>query len=273
MTPDELDALLKDAALITKEADKGRKYAVNSNPATGKLICVLEERLERSKASMTIAKSTSLATYWQGITGVKMPNHAMTCAVSFGTFVRCELIEEKIYDICSANIIELAGTIVNACKGEVAHEAVHAAAEQLKEHGKDAARNLRAILARVKPRKPMDAEKAQELLKQIFADGHLNLTFAEAAAEMCYLEGDEAKDSYFSLVACGITVDKHFGEQADKWIAEREKFTAKPQLNPGGTPPATPTPTAITLVEAEQKEQAEADETEQEDAAQLQEAV
>jgi hypothetical protein len=199
MTPDELDDLLKAAALVTQEAAKGRKYESASNPMTGKLICILEERLERAKTAMTVAKSTSLATYWLGITQVKLPNHAYTCAVAYGTYVRCELIEEKTYDICSANIIELAGNIVNAVKGEVTHEAVAAAAEQLKEHGKDAPKNLRAILARVKPRKPMDAEKAQEMLRQIFDDGHLNLTFAEAAAEMCYLTGTEAKDSYFAL--------------------------------------------------------------------------
>lgn len=274
MTPDELDGLLKAAALVTQEAAKGRKYESASNPMTGKLICILEERLERAKAAMTVAKSTSLAAYWHGITDVKMPNHAMTCAVAYGTYVRCELIEEKIYDICSANIIELAGNIVNAVKGDVTHEAVQAAAAQLKEHGKDAPKNLRAILARVKPRKPMDAEKAQELLRQIFDDGHLNLTIAEAAAEMCYLTGTEAKDSYFALAAAGILTDKHFGaEQVDKWVSEYQRATAPVKMTPGATPPPGTAPQVPVPSVPSAETEAEAEDEEKEDEAELQEAA
>ena len=49
------------------------------------------------------------------------------------------------------------------------------------------------------------------------------------------LTGDEAKDSYFALIAAGVLVDKHFGEQADAWCAER----AKSQAN---SPPPPPPP-------------------------------
>ncbi len=231
MTPEELDTLACDAAQAVVDAKKSADFSKSSNPSTGKVICVLEERLNKAKSDKTIASNTSLARYWEGITKVKMPNHAMTCAVCFGTFVRTEQLSEKDYDLCSANLIELAGAISNVVNGEIAHPAIAKAAAQLKERGKDATKNLRAILKEVKPAKPMDAQTAQEKLQQIFDDGHLNLVIAGAAAEMCYLEGQEAKDSYFALIAAGILVDKHFGEKADEWIAERNKFVAPIQLN------------------------------------------
>jgi hypothetical protein len=227
LTPDELDVLCKEAAKTVKEAKDSADFSRASNPMTGKVICVLEERLNKAKAEKTIASNTSLAKYWEGITGSKMPNHAMTCAVAFGTFVRCELVTEKDYDLCSANVLELAGAISNAVNGEVGHAAVTQAAEQLKERGKDATKKLRAILKEVKPPKPMDADTAQEMLKKIFADGHLKLVIAEAAAEMCYLDGQEAKESYFALIAAGCLVDKHFGETADAWLAEHHAHEAK----------------------------------------------
>src|ERR1019366_5600621 len=111
MTPDELDQLAIDAAKTVQEAKDSAKFTTASNSSTGKVICVLEERLEKAKSEMTVAKNTSLAKYWEGITKAKMPNHAMTCAVCFGSFVRTEMIDEKTYDLCSANIIELAGAI------------------------------------------------------------------------------------------------------------------------------------------------------------------
>jgi hypothetical protein len=237
MTPEELDNLAIEAAKTVQEAKQSADFSRASNPSTGKVICVLEERLNKAKSDKTIASNTSLARYWEGITKVKMPNHAMTCAVCFGTFVRTEQIDEKTYDLCSANMIELAGAISNAVNGEIAHPAIAKAAAQLKERGKDAPKNLRAILKEVKPAKPMDAETAQEKLHQIFANGHLNLAIAEAAAEMCYLTGDEAKDSYFALIAAGVLVDKHFGEQADAWCAERAKSQAN---RPPPPPPPQP---------------------------------
>jgi hypothetical protein len=160
-----------------------------------------------------------------------MPNHAMTCAVAYGTFVRTEQIDEKTYDLCSAHMIELAGAISNAVDGVIANPAIAEAAAQLKECGKDAPKNLRAILKRVKPPQPMDAQTAQDKLQAIFDDGHLNLVIAGMAAEMCYQTGDEAKDSYFALAAAGITVDKHFGEgHVDTWITEYQRRAAKPTV-------------------------------------------
>jgi hypothetical protein len=219
LTPEELDALCVKAALVVQEAKQSADFNKASNPSTGKLICVLEERLNEAKTAKHIASNTSLAKYWEGITKTKMPNHAMTCAVAFGTFVRTEQIDEKTYDLNSANCIELAGAISNAVNGEIAHPAIAKAAAQLKERGKDEAKNLRAILKEVKPPKAMTPEDAQELLQRIFDDGHLKLAIAGCAAEMCYLEGDEAKDSYFALIAAGTLVDKHFGEQTDAWMA------------------------------------------------------
>jgi hypothetical protein len=227
LTPDELDTLCREAAKTVKEAKDSAEFSRASNPMTGKVICVLEERLNKAKSEKTIASNTSLAKYWEGITKSKMPNHAMTCAVAFGTFVRCELISEKDYDLCSANVLELAGAISNAVNGEVTHAAVARAATQMKERGKDAPKTLRAILKEVKPPKAMDAADAQELLAKIFADGHLNLAIAECAAEMCYQDGQDAKDSYFALIAAGILVDKHFGDKADTWLREHQDYEAK----------------------------------------------
>ena len=46
---------------------------------------------------------------------------------------------------------------------------------------------------------------------------------------MCYQTGDEAKDSYFALIAAGTLVDKHFGEQADAWGQEHQTRHVKPE--------------------------------------------
>ncbi len=78
MTPEELDTLCVKAALTVQEAKQSADFSRASNPATGKLICVLEERLNKAKSDKTIASNTSLARYWEGITKSKMPNHAMT---------------------------------------------------------------------------------------------------------------------------------------------------------------------------------------------------
>jgi hypothetical protein len=233
MTAQEIDELAIQAAQAVQDAKKSAEFSRASNPVTGKVICVLEERLEKAKAENTVAKNTSLAKSWEGITKTKMPNHAMTCAVAFGAFVRSEFIDEKTYDLNSANCIELAGTIVNAVDGDLTNPALQEVAAQLKERGKDEAKNLRAILKRVKPAKPMDAETAQQKLQAIFDDGHLNLVIAGCAGEMCYQTGQEAKDSYFALLSAGMLVDKHFGAEADQWMAERAKFDAPVQMAPG----------------------------------------
>ena len=284
----ELDTLAIEASKTVKEGKDLVDFSRRSNPVTGKVICALEERMEKAKAENFLAKNMSLARYWEGITKTKMPGHAMSCGVAFGTLVRTEQIDEKTYDLCSANMLELAGAISNAVDCNVTHEAIAKTVEQLKERGKDAMKNLRAILLSVKPRKPMDAEDAAERLKQIFADGHLNLTFAVAAAEMCYLEpqSDEAKDSYFALSAAGITVDKHFGdEQIDKWINLFQKPNAPantPAPNPNAIQlpapaPQAPVETAPTESSADAPsappESSEQSQTETEQAGQLEEAA
>lgn len=186
MNADELDALAKDATKVEKDAKSATDNHKSSFPAAGKIVCALEERLNNLISDKKIASNTSLATYWKSITDQKLNNHALSCANAFGTYVRTGLIDEKDYDLNSANCLELASSISSNVGGMIEHEAITAAAAELKERGKDEAKNLRAILDSVKERKVMDAERAKELLAQIFADGHLELAIHTVGAQLAY---------------------------------------------------------------------------------------
>ena len=77
------------------------------------------------------------------------------------------------------------------------------------------------------PPVPMTIEEAQEKLRKILKDGHLNMVIAGCAAEMCYQTGAAAHDAYLTMISAGIMADKHFGAQTDAWIAE-----SRAQLQP-----------------------------------------
>ena len=222
MEAGEQDKFVRQADQTIKETKHAREVEQASNPRTGKLICAIECRLESAKANNTVARNTTLAMYWKAIVGstkAKVPTHALTCAVTFGTLVLSEHLTEKDYDLCSSNMIELAGEICNVVAGDIAHPILPKVCKELKERSKDAMKNLRALKLEVKPREPMDAETAQKKLAEIFGDGHLNLVIAEMAAQMCYLDHTNGESPFLALLSAGVLVDRHFGPQAEVWTA------------------------------------------------------
>lgn len=219
LTVDEQDEMAKRAAKVEKSATDATKAHKSSFTAAGKVVCLMEERLNGLKTEKKIGSNTSLNAYWESITKSKLNNHALSCANAFGTYVRTELITEADYDKNSANCLELASAISTACGGMIEHEAISNAAKELKDRSKDEAKNLRTILDSVKEHKAMDAEKARKLLTQIFADGHTELVLHAAGAEVAYTKDEEKLSRYFSALnlamdGCGTP------DQQQAWLDE-----------------------------------------------------
>ncbi|HYV26213.1 MAG TPA: hypothetical protein VFA77_01675 [Candidatus Eisenbacteria bacterium] len=236
LSADELNKLAIDSVKLEKRAKDANTAHKSSFPAVGKLVCVFEERLNTLKSQRMIASNTSLATYWESITKTRVNNHALSCSVAFGTYVRTELITERDYDLNSAQCLELAASISTAVGGDITAQAVHDAAEQLKERGKDAAKSLRAILDKVKEHKTLSADKAAEMLKTIFAEGHLLTVISLLGAEIAYLTDEKvAKQAFHGIIAAHDMFGRNVTENGDRrfsddtlnaWLEEKEDFQA-----------------------------------------------
>jgi hypothetical protein len=229
LSVEEQDAMAKQTVKVEKAAKDATSNHKSSFTAAGKIVCIIEERLNALKTERKIAANTSLNSYWESITGTKLNNHALSCANAFGTFVRTGLITEHDYDANSANCLELASSISTKVGGMIEHEAIAETAQELKDRTKDEVKNLRAILDRVKEHKPMDADKARKLLKQIAADGHLELALHALGADIAYEKDAEKLERYYSalnlaLDNCGTV------EQQEAWLNARASVqSAEPQ--------------------------------------------
>jgi hypothetical protein len=215
LSVEEQDKLARQVIVVETNAKSATEAHKLSFPMAGKIVCAIEERLNELKSDRNsdgtpkkrmIAANTSLSTYWETVTKVngkstKLNNHALSCAVAFGTYVRSELITEADYDKCKADWLEVAASIATACGGSIENEAVHQAAEELRDRSKDCAKNLREILATVKEPKALTVEQAQKALEKIIAGGHLNLVIAGIGAEIAHMESTEdARSAYFGMV-------------------------------------------------------------------------
>jgi len=206
LTVDEQDKLVRQVASLETAAKSATDAHRQGFGPAGKVVCMVEERLNALKTERKIASNTSLASFWENITrskgaSVKLNSHAMSCAVAFGTYVRSELITEPDYDKNTAQCLELAASISTAVGGEIAHDAVVNAAAELRDRDKDSARKLREILETVKDAKPMTVEQANKALARIFGDGHLNLVIAGVGAEIAHIEDTEiARSAYFGMI-------------------------------------------------------------------------
>lgn len=212
MSVEEQDALARLAAKVEKQAKDATSAHSTSFPAVGKIVCIIEERLNDLKSDRhpdgtskkrQIAANTSLTTYFESITKTKLNNHWLSCALAFGTYVRTELISEEVYDKQTGRNLEIAASISTAVGGEVSHSAILEAAEELKDCSKDADKfkNLRNILASVKDPTPMKPERAKELVAQLIAGGFMNTVVIPAVgAEIAHLKTvDDGKATYFAL--------------------------------------------------------------------------
>lgn len=227
MSPDELDGLANASVDMEKLSKTSAEMHKSAFPAVGKVVCAIEERLNTLVSKKLIASNTSLASYWGSITKAKLNNHALSCAVSFGAFVRTDLIAESDYDLATSQCLELAGSISNAVGGDVTHKVMPLAATQLKERGKNAAKNLRDILSMVKEGKAITPEKALEMTKALFADGHLLLVMHAATAEIAYVAPDDEKRLNEIWQVLNLGLDRAgTPAQQDQWLADAQAKTA-----------------------------------------------
>lgn len=228
LSVDEQDNMAREVGRVQRKANDATEAHKLSFPMAGKVVYAVQKRLEELKSSVgsdgkpkkpQISLATSLATYWEQITrvngkeGIKLNNHWLSCAVCFGTYVGSELVTEADYDKNPGANLELAASISSAVGGDVTHGAVMAAAEELRDRSKNAAKNLREILATVKEPKTMTAEKAAEMLKALFAAGFLTQVIAGVGAEIVHLEDSEtARSAFFGM----ITAHDMFGANVDE---------------------------------------------------------
>jgi len=223
LTPSELDDLAKESVRLQKDAKAATDANKSSFPAVGKVLCGLEERLNKLKAQVLIASNTSLASYFESITTKKPNNHAMSCAVAFGAYVRTGLVPEAQFDKNPCSNLELAASIATSCGGSVVNEYVKAAAAELLDRSKNSPGNLRALLLKVKPKESMDVLKALEKSNEIIDDGHIEALLAAVDAWFTTdaskeLDAEKRKKVFTLLNACTDKVGTF--EEQSAWVRE-----------------------------------------------------
>lgn len=242
------DGLLQGVADADEKVKNSRRDYKETTKLFGKAACAAEVRLNNGKAARVIAPNKSLAEFIEDIIGMKPPTHAMTLKNAFGGFVLTELITEKDYDVCSSNCLELGARIITAVKGDIAHDAVKSAAEQLRERGENAAKILRGILASLKPVKKMTAKEALEAFAEIVHSGHLGACHAQLPDELASMTSGDRKEIYISLSHAIFRMDAKFGAETNTW-AEEAGNTWKPvdkgvEVQAAGVPVAPETANA-----------------------------
>jgi hypothetical protein len=249
MSADEKAKLGCAAVKADRKADELKSSVRNDCPAVGKLVCVFEEDLNELKQAKKIASNTSLGTYWESITKAKLKSHWYSCAVTFGTFVRTDLITEADYDKNTSQCLETAASIATKCGGDVSHSAVIEAADELKDRSKDTLKNLKAILATVSEPEALSADKAKTLLARILAvPGFVHQIVVPAVgAEIAHMKDpSDAKATFLAInsavnmfdVNVDATGTRRFPtEVIDTWLAPTPEHNV--QVTRGGQPAET----------------------------------
>lgn len=236
MTVDEQDKLIKEAVALESKAKKATDAHTLSFPAAGKLVCIAEERLNELKSTVNvdgsprkplIAVNTSLATYWGSLTKTsngpgKLNNHWYSCAVTFGTYVRTELVSEEDYDKCPAQWLEIAASISTEAGGDVTSDAVVEAADVLKDRPKDAGKQLRNILATLKTPKALSSDKAKEMLAAILAAGHMTtVVIPMIGAEIAHIEDSEVgRNAYHAMYGAVCMFEQNVDSNGKRRFAD-----------------------------------------------------
>lgn len=264
LTPEELFRMANQGVKLGKRTDEITTAHKLSFPAMGKIVCVVEEHLNLLKSDRDengqpkkrqLPANTSLAEYWQATVTRSKDNHGKlnphwySCAVTFGTYVRMELITEADYDKNTAECLELAASIAKEAGYDIAHDAVLKTAAELKDRSNKSRNNLKAILEGLKGTKPITAEKAREMLTAILAadPNFLNtVVIPLVGAEIAHIQTEEiARAAYFGLdTAIGMftsnvteTGDRRFtDEMMDAWTATKTAANAPVQHLKAGEP-------------------------------------
>ena len=226
LDPGSLDDLARKYQKKGAAVKETREDYKDATKAVGKVYCALEIRLEKGKKLNMFPANKSLAEFIKDITGEKPPTHALTLKNAVGAYVETDLIAETDYDNNSGNCLEIAARIVDAVKGNLGHDAVLAAAKELKQRCSKEAKNLRAILDSVKPSKKMDAKEALETFEQICDEGHLVAIMAHLPDVFAELDLTEKRDVYVAFSLALERIDKAHTALIDGWAAEIEKVNA-----------------------------------------------
>lgn len=216
-----------------------RAENAEATKVVGKTLCILEERLEAGIKSRAFAPNKSLKEFFKDITKASLPNRGYTLKNVFGAFVNTDFITEHDYDVCSVNCLEIAGQIERAVRdagGDLMHEAIKKAAHELTERGEKAAKNLREILASVKPVKKLTPAEALELFQQIADDGQLGTVLAELPDVFSTQSDDGKASSYISLFGALQRIESEHAEALDTWLAAQKKADAPLQVITAETP-------------------------------------
>jgi hypothetical protein len=227
-----VDGLAKDFAKKNTRVKEVRDDYKDAAKAAAKVYAVLEIRLNKGKEMNLFAQTKSLGEYIKDITGEKPPTHALTLKNAFSGYVMSSLIEEAAFDANSGNCLELAARILTECKGELAHGAVAQAAEQLKLRTDKEAKNLRDILASVKPAEKLSAEDALEMFERISAEGHLGMALAHVPDLLADMAEKDQRENYIALAHALEAVDKKLGDKVDAWTRDASSAI---QITAGGT--------------------------------------
>jgi len=125
---------------------------------------------------------------------------------------------------------------VDAVKGDLTHDAVLKSAQELKNRTDKEAKNLRDILASVKPAKKLDAKEALEMFQDICDDGHLVACLVQLPDIFTELPETEQRDSYSAFARCLERIDNEHGELVDAWTREDSEAKKPITVTAAGQP-------------------------------------
>ena len=192
------------------------------------------------KAQNFAPANKPLGEFVKDITGEKPPTHALTLKNTFGAYVMTGFNLEEDYDSNSNNCLELAQKIVAAVKGNLQHEAVKKAANELHSRTDKEAKNLREILATVKPTAKITAKEAIEMIEAIAEDGQLAVVFAQLPDLFEEMAEQDQKDHYRAFTCSLEKVDAVLGDNVDVWLKEMADAAKGVQVLAAGKPVETP---------------------------------
>jgi len=215
-----IDGLAKDFAKKNARVKEVRDDYKDAAKAAAKVYAVLEIRLNTGKEKNLIAANKSLGDFIKDITGEKPPTHALTLKNAFAGYVMSGLTTEGDFDSNSGNCLELGARILTEVKGDLTHDAVVKATAQLKERSDKEAKNLREILASVKPVEKLTAEDALEMFQRIVQEGQLGVCLAELPDYFSQgMPETDQRENYLAFGRCLERIDVALGEKVDLWTS------------------------------------------------------
>lgn len=147
---DTLAAGLRYFHDIKEIVNNSRKGLVQDTPGAGKVMAAFKRKYAEMVDKGAFPKGTSFAEYFQNVFGMKPDGKVEQCAACFNGYVLSDLISEKDYDLCAADWLQKASTVLKLCNNDLKSDHVKNAATILEERGKDGAKKLRHSIAELK---------------------------------------------------------------------------------------------------------------------------